>query len=73
MDLVEHDLQIRHALAVMAVSLDEAVHDLFTAAQSAGGDEIVAVLEMIKDLYKQIDQLRAYADEVKVGRVGRAR
>lgn len=73
MGLTKPNQELRRDLKDAVSALDDAVHDLFKAAQADGDDAAIEAMERITGLYKQIDQLRAYADEVKDGRIVRER
>ncbi|MBX8534564.1 hypothetical protein K5D33_07475 [Pseudomonas cichorii] len=73
MELTKPHQKLHRDLKEAASTLEKSVCDVFREAQAGSDSELVGAMEKIKSLYKQIDQLRAYADEVKAGRVVRAR
>lgn len=73
MGLTKPNQELRRDLNAAASTLDDLAHELYRAAQSSSDEVAIALLERIGRLHQQIDQLRAYADEVKVGRAVRAR
>lgn len=73
MALNKPNQQLRRDLKAAAAALDDVAHDLFREAQPHGDAELIEAMERITALHTQIDALRAYADEVKAGRIVRAR
>lgn len=73
MGLTKPNQELRRDLKDAASTLEDFTHELYRTAQSSSDEVAIALLERIGRLHQQIDQLRAYADEVKVGRVVRAR
>lgn len=73
MALNKPNQQLRRDLKGAASALDDVAHDLFCDAQTQGDVALMAFMEKIVVLHKHIDVLRAYADEVKAGRIVRAR
>lgn len=73
MGLTKPNQQLRRDLNAAASTLDDLAHELYRTAQGSSDEVAIALLERIGRLHQQIDQLRAYADEVKVGRIVRAR
>ncbi len=72
MALNKPNQQLRRDLKDAASALDDVAHDLFCDAQAQGDAALMVFMEKIVELHKHIDALRAYADEVKAGRIVRA-
>lgn len=71
MALNKPNQQLRRDLKAAASALDDAAHEMFRDAQARGDAVLMAAMEKIVELHRHIDVLRAYADEVKVGRIVR--
>lgn len=71
MPLNKPNQQLRSDLVDAASALDDLAHDLFREAQVHGDAAVLAAAEKIVVLHKHIDALRAYADEVRDGRIVR--
>jgi len=72
MALNKPNQQLRRGLLDAASALDDAAHDLFRESQARGDAALLAAAGKIVVLHKHIDALRAYADEVREGRIVRA-
>lgn len=73
MSLNKPNQQIRRNLKDAANTRDDLAHQIFKDVQQRGDKELMAAAEQIAGLHKHIDALRAYADEVKAGRIARSR
>ena len=73
MALKKPNQQLRRGLLDAASALDDAAHDLFRESQARGDAALLAAAGKIVVLHKHIDALRAYADEVRDGRIVRGR
>jgi len=73
MALKKPNQQLRRGLLDAASALDDLAHDMFREAQVRGDVALLDAAAKIVVLHKHIDELRAYADEVKVGRIVRER
>ncbi len=68
MELTKPNQKLRRNLKEAASTLEKSVCNVFREAQAGDDSELVGAMGKIKSLYKQIDQLRAYADEGKQGK-----
>lgn len=73
MPLTKPNQQLRRDLKEAAALLEEAAHDLFRVAKRCDEAGFLAVMEKIAELHEQADKLAGYADEVKAGRIVRAK
>lgn len=73
MALKKPNQQLRRGLLDAASALDDAAHDLFRESQARGDAALLAAAGKIVVLHKHIDALRAYADEVRDGRIVRGK
>lgn len=73
MPLTKPNQQLRRNLKAAAFSLEEAALDLFRVAKQRGDADLLEAMETIERLHEQADRLKAYADEVKVGAITRAK
>ena len=73
MPLKKRNQQLRRGLLDAASALDDAAHDLFRESQARGDAALLAAAGKIVVLHKHIDALRAYADEVRDGRIVRGK
>ena len=73
MSLNKSNRLLRRGLLNAASAMDDAAHDLFRESQARGDAALLAAAEKIVVLHKHIDALRAYADEVRDGRIVRER
>ena len=72
MGLTKSNQELRRDLKDAASTLEDFTHELFRDAQPHGDAKLLASMERIAVLHRQIDRLRAYADEVKSGGIVRA-
>jgi len=73
MSLNKPNQELRRDLIAAAFDLEEAALEMFRLAKQRGDTELLGAMETIEKLHKQADRLTAYADEVKVGRIVRAK
>jgi hypothetical protein len=71
--LTKPNQEIRRDLKAAASALEDAAHDLFREAKTYAEPEFLAAMEKIARLHEHMDRLMVYAEEVKVGRITRAK
>ena len=73
MPLTKPNQELRRDLKAAASALEDAAQDLFREAKTYAEPEFLAAMEKIGKLQEHVDRLRAYAEEVKAGRVTRSK
>ncbi|APC14580.1 hypothetical protein BLL42_02085 [Pseudomonas frederiksbergensis] len=73
MALNKPNQELRRDLKAAAFALEEAALEMFRLAKQRGDTELLEAMETIEKLHEQADRLTAYADEVKAGRIVRAK
>ncbi|WDH25067.1 hypothetical protein [Pseudomonas chlororaphis] len=73
MSLTKLNQDLRRDLKVAAFALEEAALDAFSKAQGYKEAEFLVAMEKVSKMHEQADRLKAYADEVKAGRIVRGK
>lgn len=73
MPLNKPNQELRRDLKGAAFALEEAALEMFRLAKQRGDTELLEAMETIEKLHERADRLTAYADEVKLGRIVRAK
>lgn len=73
MSLNKPNQELRRDLKAAAFFLEEAALEMFRTAKQRGDSELLEAMETIEKLHAQADRLTAYADDVKAGRIVRAK
>ena len=73
MPITKPNQELRRDLKAAAFSLEEAALELFRLTKQRGDAELLEAMETIEKLHEQADRLTAYAEEVKAGRIVRAK
>lgn len=71
MALTKPNQELRRDLKAATSALEDAAHNLFREAKTYAEPEFLEAMEKIGKLHEHVDRLRAYADEVKMGRIVR--
>lgn len=72
MALTKPNQQLRRDLKAIASNLEQSCIDLGRLASRLSDADAIALMGLVGTLYEEADQLVAYADEVKDGRISRA-
>lgn len=73
MGLTKPSQQLRRDLKGVAFNLEQSCVDLGRLASGLSGPEALGLMRVVGCLYGDADRLKAYADEVKAGRIVRAK
>ncbi|PXX59492.1 hypothetical protein SAMN05660489_04517 [Pseudomonas sp. LAMO17WK12:I10] len=73
MSLTKLNQDLRRDLKAAAFALEEAALDVFSKAQGYKEAEFLVAMEKVSKMHEQADRLKAYADEVKAGRIVRGK
>ncbi|MFJ2364797.1 hypothetical protein ACIPIN_14075 [Pseudomonas sp. NPDC087697] len=73
MALNKPNQELRRNLIAAAFDLEEAALEMFRLAKQRGDTELLEAMETIEKLHERADRLTAYAEEVKAGRIVRAK
>lgn len=73
MGLTRPNQELRRNLEKVSFNLEQTAIDVLKLAENAGSADALAILRLVNQLYEDADWLAAYADEVKAGRIVRAK
>ncbi|HWD31361.1 hypothetical protein ACIKP7_18410 [Pseudomonas caricapapayae] len=73
MGLKKSSAELKRDLKSVASNLERTAGEISKLAERIDGVDVVAVLHLMNRLYKDSDKLHAYADEIKSGRIVRAK
>ena len=73
MGLTKPNQELRRNLKKVSSNLEQAAIDVLRLAARANAEDAVAILHLVNRLYEDSDWLATYADEVKAGRIVRAK
>lgn len=73
MGIKKSALEMKRDLNNVAANLEQTAGEISKLAERIKGVDVVAVLHLMNRLYKDSDRLKAYADEIKSGRIVRAK
>ncbi|WP_437882247.1 hypothetical protein [Pseudomonas sp. LRF_L74] len=71
MGIKKSSVELKRDLKNTAANLERTAGEISLLAEQIEGVDVVAVLHLMNRLYKDADQLKAYAEEVKAGRIVR--
>lgn len=66
-------LEFKRDLSAVAGNLERTAGEISRLAERIKDVDVVAILHLMNQQYKDADRLRAYADEIKSGRITRAK
>jgi hypothetical protein len=66
-------LELKRDLNAIAANLESTAGEISRLAERVKDVDVVAVLHLMNQQYKDADRLRAYVDEIKAGRISRAK
>ena len=73
MGMKKSALELKRDLNTIAVNLERTAGEISRLAERVKDVEVVAVLHLMNQQYKDADRLRAYVDEIKAGRITRSK
>ena len=73
MGLTKPNQELRRNLKKVSFNLEQTAIDVLKLGSRANAEDALAILHMLNRLYEDADWLAAYADEVKAGRIVRAK
>ena len=73
MGIKKSALELKRDLNTIAANLESTAGEISKLAERIKDVDVVAVLHLMNRLYKDSDRLKAYGDEVKAGRIVRAK
>jgi len=71
--LKKSSIELKRDLYGVAGNLERTAGEISRLAERVKDVDVVAVLHLMNQLYKDADKLKAYADEVKAGRIQRGK
>ena len=66
-------LELKRDLSTNAANLESTAGEISRLAERVNDVDVVAVLHLMNQQYKDADRLRAYVDEIRAGRITRAK
>lgn len=66
-------LEFKRDLNAIAGNLERTAGEISRLAESIEDVDVVAVLHLMNQQYRDADRLRAYVDEIRSGRISRAK
>lgn len=73
MGMKKSALEFKRDLHTIAANLERTAGEISRLAERVKDVDVVAVLHLMNQQYKDADRLRAYVDEIKAGRITRAK
>lgn len=73
MHLTKPNQQLRRDLKDAAFALESAALEIFHKAQSSDDTGFVEAMKRVGELHEMADRLKGYGEEVKTGRIERAK
>lgn len=73
MPLTKPNQQLSRDLKAIAFNLEQSCIDLGKLAEKLSDADAIALMVLVGTLYEEADRLVGYADEVKAGRIARAK
>jgi len=73
MPLTKPNQQLRRDLKAIAFNLEQSCIDLGKLAEKLSDADAITLIGLVGTLYEEADRLVGYADEVKAGRISRAK
>ncbi|SEQ25849.1 hypothetical protein SAMN03159444_01349 [Pseudomonas sp. NFACC02] len=73
MGIKKSALELKRDLNAIAVNLESTAGEISRLAERVKDVDVVAVLHLMNQQYKDADRLRAYVDEIKSGRITRSK
>ncbi|PWB35067.1 hypothetical protein DCO48_03500 [Pseudomonas sp. SDI] len=73
MGIKKTSLELKRDLKAVAGNLERTAGEISKLAERIKDVDVVAVLHLMNRLYKDSDKLKAYADEIKDGRIVRGK
>ena len=73
MSLTKPNQQLRRDLKAIAFNLEQSCIDLGKLAEKLSDADAITLIGLVGTLYEEADRLVGYADEVKAGRISRAK
>ncbi len=73
MGLKKSTLELKRDLNAIAVNLERTAGEISRLAERVNEVNVVAVLHLMNQQYKDADRLRAYVDEIRAGLIARAK
>ena len=73
MGIKKSSAELKRDLKPVASNLERTAGEISKLAERIDGVDVVAVLHLMNRLYKDSDKLKAYADEIKGGRIVRGK
>lgn len=73
MGLKKTSNELKRDLSAVAANLERTAGEISRLAEQVKGIDVVAVLHLMNQQYKDADKLRAYAAEVKSGKIIRTK
>ena len=73
MGIKKSSMELKRELSTIAGNLERTAGDISRLAERITDVDVVAVLHLMNQQYRDADRLRAYADEIKAGRIVRGK
>lgn len=73
MGIKKSALELKRDLNATAANLESTAGEISRLAERVKDVDVVAVLHLMNQQYKDADRLRAYVDEIKAGRITRSK
>lgn len=73
MGMKKSALELKRDLSAIAGNLESTAGEISRLAERVKDVDVVAVLHLMNQQYKDADRLRAYVDEIKSGRITRGK
>ena len=73
MGIKKSSMELKRELSTIAGNLERTAGDISRLAERIADVDVVAVLHLMNQQYRDADRLRAYADEIKAGRIVRGK
>lgn len=73
MGIKKSSMELKRELSAIAGNLERTAGDISRLAERITDVDVVAVLHLMNQQYRDADRLRAYVDEIKAGRIVRGK